>query len=208
MRVSRPQGGFIILEESDPEKILEESIELNKRLSENISVKINTESSLTKLGKYILKTIMKYLRILKKDDFEEHLEKDKEFVSLQKQLKVLNSERTEVRLKLKKAGTNVSDYQKLNRELQSFDRKLEKAHIAYVAIRDERAAFVKEINTNKKKVYNDARDDITYYSKKFKKIDKEIQHFEKAIQNYKALKYREISSERIEVKSREDNIST
>lgn len=151
---------------------------------------------------------MKYLRILKKDDFEEHLEKDKEFISLQKQLKVLNSERTEVRLKLKNAGTNVSDYQKLNRQLQSFDRKLEKAHIAYVAIRDERAAFVKEINTNKKKVYNDARDDISYYSKKFKKIDKEIQHFEKAIQNYKALKYREISSERIEVKSREDNIST
>ena len=208
MRVSRPQGGFIILEESDPEKILEESIESNKRLSETLLVKKNTENSLTKLGRYIRKTIMRYLRILKKDDFEESLEKDKEYLELTAKLKELGKKRTEIRSKLKTAGTDVSDYQKLSRQLDAFDRKLEKAYEKYAALRDERAVFVKEINTTKKKVYNDAREDIQYYSNKFKKIDKEIQQIEKAIQNFKALKYRELSEQRIKTKAREDNISS
>ena len=151
---------------------------------------------------------MRYLRILKKDDFEEFLEKDKEYLDLTAKLKELGKKRTEIRSKLKTAGTDVSDYQKLSRQLDAFDRKLEKAYEKYAALRDERAAFVKEINTTKKKVYNDAREDIQYFSNKFKKIDKEIQQIEKAIQNFKALKYRELSEQRIKTKAREDNISS
>ena len=202
-------GGFIILEESDPEKILEESIESNKRLSETLLVKKKYREFLNQAWEiYIRKTIMRYLRILKKDDFEESLEKDKEYLELTAKLKELGKKRTEIRSKLKTAGTDVSDYQKLSRQLDAFDRKLEKAYEKYAALRDQRAAFVKEINTTKKKVYNDAREDIQYFSNKFKKIDKEIQQIEKAIQNFKALKYRELSEQRIKTKAREDNISS
>jgi chromosome segregation ATPase len=205
VRTSNQQGGFIILEESDPEEILKESMELNKRSSETLSERVSTESFLTRLGTYIRITIMKYLRILKKADFEEFLEGDKMFLELRRKLGSLGKERTEAKKKLSVAGTGVAEYKKLSSNLTKLERELDTAYGRYVEARDRRAAFIKDMNTAQKEIYDEAKEDIEYYSKRFNRIDKEIQDVQKAIQSYRAAKYKELLSQRIQAKSREDS---
>ena len=205
MRTSKQQGGFTILEESDPGKILQESIELNKHSSESLSEKISTESFLTRLGVYIKIMAMRYLRILKKADFEESLEKDSHFLELRSKLDSLGRERTEAKAKLSVAGTGVAGYKALTTKLTQIERQLEAAYSKYVEIRSKRASFIKEMNTAQKEIYEEAQEDIEYFSKKFNRVDKEIQDVQKAIQSYRAAKYKELVTERVKAKSEANN---
>jgi phage host-nuclease inhibitor protein Gam len=205
VRISNRQGGFTILEESDPEETLNESMELNNRSSEIISGKLATVGFLTRLGIYIKIMAMRYLRILKKADFEEFLEKDKTFHELRRSLDSLNRERTEAKGKLSIAGTGVAEYRALSASLTKLERVLDKTYSNYVEARNNRARFVKDMNTVQKGIYDEAREDIEYYSKRFNRVDKEIQDVQKAIQSYKAAKYNELVSQRVKTKSRDDH---
>jgi len=205
VRISNQQGGFTILEESDPEEILKEYMELNNRSYETLSEKITTVGFLTRLGIYIKIMAMRYLRILKKADFEESLEKDKTLLELRRSLDSLNRERTEAKGKLSVAGTGVAAYKTLSASLTSLERVLDKAYSKYVEARNNRAKFVKDMNTVQKGIYDEAREDIEYYSKRFNRVDKEIQDVQKAIQSYKAAKYSELISQRIKTKSRDNH---
>jgi myosin heavy subunit len=197
MRVSKPQGGFIILEESDPEEILKESIALSKRSSEIVLGKRITLSFWKRLGLYMRIMAMKYLRILKKADFEELLERDPKFHELRTVSQSLQREEAESKRKLDTAGTDVKEYTNLSRKLVNFDKELEKVHSKYVEVRDKRAAFVKDLNTQQKAVYDEAKDDIQYYAKKLQKTQREIRNVQKAISNYRVARYKELSVGRI-----------
>ena len=144
---------------------------------------------------------MRYLRILRKADFEALLERDPHFAKMAQELKALESERKISEATLSKAGTQTGKYKELSSELVKHDRKLAEVYSKYVLVRDAREALVKDLNTRQKALYDEAQDDIKYHAKRVQVTQRKIQDVRQAISSYRSARYAALCKEHINQKA-------
>ena len=138
---------------------------------------------------------MRYLRILRKKDFDERLAQELKYVTLTRELDSLESEEVECRSKLKSADSKGKEYAELVADLQKFDDKLQKVYDKYVALRDERKGLVDETQRKKSELYDKSKEDVQEHSRRLIYLRKNITALEKTIASYKNKRYSEYCDE-------------
>ena len=188
-------GEFITPDESDHVELLRKSAESRTSSSESTLEKRSTPSFWQKLASLWKKMKMRYLRILRKRDFDDRIAHEMGYMSLVNELESLKEEESEYKSKLKGASSKGKEYADLIEKLQEFDLKLSKAYDKYLEMREQRKELVDSARTQKAELHDASQQDIKEFSRRVLYIQRQIAETNKKIASYRNRRYSELCDE-------------
>ena len=197
---SLPPADLSIPPEGYHEKLLKKSIESKTSSSGSSSEKRSMLNFWSKLVLYFKTMKMRYLRVLRKKDFEDLIGQEIDYVELVRERDGLTSQETECQSNLDSAASKGKEYAELLTDLQKFDNKLQRVYDQYVSLRDERKALVDDVNARKAELHDKARGEIVEYSRRLKFLKSSLVTVHKTIASYRNKRYSEICDARVKRK--------